>query len=382
MTAPVQPPQWLRGYDRRWLRADLLAALTLWALVVPQAIAYGGIAQMPPEAGLYTAAAGLLAYGLLGTCRQLVVSPTSSTAAISAALVAPLAGGDAARYATMISLLAIMVGFALILLGVLRMGFVSRFIAAGTQVGFMFGLGLTIIVGQLPDLLGVPHSDGDVFAQLEGVLSHLDEVSGWTIAIGLGGLIALVGTRRISPAAPGALLVVVGGILLVALLGLTDDVAVLGEIEAGRLTLALPDVGRGDIAALLPGALAIAIIGYAESATVAEELAENHGYEVEPDRELRAIGSANILAGLMQGFITGGGASQSAANDSAGGKTQLVSLLVAGLAVLTAVALLPVFRDLPQAVLAAIVINAVGSSMSTRWRACSGCSATASCSHW
>jgi sulfate permease, SulP family len=351
---------WLRHYRRAWLGGDVVAALTTWALVVPQAIAYAQIAGLPPQAGLFAAFAGLLGYGLFGTCRQLVVSPTSSTAAISAAIVAPVALGDATRYADLSAFLAMLVGVVLIALGLLRMRFVSRFIAAGVQVGFMFGLGLTIIVGQLPKLLGVPAGQGDFFGQAGDVAGRLGDVNLWTAAIGLGSLAVLLGLKRVAPGVPAALLVVVGGIAVVAVADLTArGVEVIGAVDGAFPLPAVPRVGWDELVGLLPGAIAVAIIGYAESATVAESMANEHGYDVEPDRELRATGIANILSGLFQGFITGGGASQSAANDRAGANTQLVSLLVSGLTVVTAVALLPLFRDLPQAALGAVVISAV-----------------------
>jgi sulfate permease, SulP family len=351
---------WLGHYRRDWLRGDLVAALTTWALVVPQAIAYAQIAQLPPQAGLFAAFAGLLGYALFGSSRQLVVSPTSATAAISAALVAPVALGDAARFGELSAALAILVGVALVALGVLRMGFVSRFISAAVQAGFMFGLGLTIIVGQVPALLGVSKGEGDFFPQLWHLLGRLGDVNGWTAAVGLGSLALLLGLKRVAPGVPAALGVVVAGIVVVALGGLADrGVDVIGEIEGAVPVPALPSVGWDELLALLPGALAIAVIGYAETATVGESLADEHGYSIQPDRELTATGLANVLSGLFQGFITGGGASQSAANDRAGAQTQLVSLVVSGLTVLTAVALLPLFRDLPQAALAAIVISAV-----------------------
>ena len=351
---------WLRHYRRAWLRGDLVAALTTWALVVPQAIAYAQIAGLPPQAGLFAAFAGLLGYGLFGTCRQLIVSPTSSTAAISAAIVAPVALGDPERYAAASAALAMLVGVVLIALGLLRMGFVSRFISAGVQVGFMFGLGLTIIVGQLPKLLGVPPGDGTFFGQAADLLGHLGDTNGWTAAIGLGSLAVLLGLKRVAPAVPAALAVVVAGIALVALFDLSArGVEVIGSVDGGVPLPAIPSVSWHDLLGLLPGAVAVAIIGYAESATVAESMGTEHGYDVEPDRELRAVGIANILSGLFQGFITGGGASQTAANDRAGAQTQLVSLLVAGLTVVTTIALLPLFRDLPQAALGAVVISAV-----------------------
>lgn len=351
---------WLHTYRREWLRSDVIAAATLWALVVPQSIAYSQIAGLPPEAGLFATFAGLLGYGLLGTSRQLVVSPTSSTAAISAALIAPIAAGQAARYGALSAALAIMVGGALILLAYLNMGFISRFIAAGVQVGFMFGLGLTIIVGQLPKLFGIPGSEGDFFPQLNHLVDHLGDLNGWTVVLGFGSLAALLLLRRLLPVAPAALLCVIVGIVLVAALDLdSHGVAVMGSIDGAAPKLVLPFIELHDLKLLLPGALAIAVIGYAESASVAQNLADEHRQEIRPNQELMAIGGANLLSGLFQGFITGGGASQSAANDRAGAKTQLVSFIVSGLTVLTAIALLPLFKDLPQAVLGAIVISAV-----------------------
>ena len=315
---------WLRHYRRAWLRGDVVAALTTWALVVPQAIAYGQIAGLPPQAGLFAAFAGLLGYGLFGTCRQLIVSPTSSTAAISAAIVAPVALGDPERYAVASAALALLVGVVLIGLGLLRMG------------------------------------DGDFFGQAADLLGRLGDTNPWTAAIGLGSLAALLGLKRVAPAVPAALAVVAAGIALVALGDLTSrGVEVIGSIEGAFPVPAIPWLGWHDLLGLLPGAAAVAIIGYAESATVAESMANEHGDDVDPDHELRAVGIANILSGLFQGFITGGGASQTAANDRAGAQTQLVSLLVAGLTVVTAIALLPLFRDLPQAALGAVVISAV-----------------------
>jgi high affinity sulfate transporter 1 len=352
--------EWLRHYRRAWLRGDVVAALTTWALVVPQAIAYAQIAGLPPQTGLFAAFAGLLGYGLFGTCRQLIVSPTSSTAAISAAIVAPVALGDPERFAAASAALAMLVGVVLIGLGQLRMGFVSRFISAGVQVGFMFGLGLTIIVGQLPKLLGVPAGDGNFFGQAGVLLGHLGDTNPWTAAIGVGSLAVLLGARRARPSLPAALVVVVAGIAVVALGDLdSHGVEVIGAVKGAVPLPRVPSVGWDELVGLLGGAVAVAIIGYAESATVAESMAEEHGYHVTPDRELRAIGIANILSGLFQGFITGGGASQSAANDRAGAQTQLVSLLVSALTVVTAIALLPLFRDLPQATLGAVVISAV-----------------------
>jgi high affinity sulfate transporter 1 len=351
---------WLPHYEPRWLRGDLIAAITSWALIVPQAIAYAEIAGLPPQAGLAAATAGLFAYGLLGTSKQLLVSPTSSTAAISAALVGTIAAGDAARYGSLSAALAILVGVTFIVLGLAKIGFVARFIPTAVQVGFMFGLGLTILTGQLTKILGVPGVSGSFVEEARQLAGSLSATNPPTVVVGVLALAALVLGRRYATGLPIALMVVVAGILAVALFGLeARGVVVIGDVQGGLPTPALPLIPAGDLLALVPGAVAIAVIGCAESLTVAQQFADKHRDEIRPDQELLANGGANALAGLFQGFIVGGGASQSAANDDAGARTQLASILVAGLTLVTMVALLPLFRDLPEAVLGAIVISAV-----------------------
>lgn len=351
---------WLPRYQVSGLPKDVIAAITVWALVVPQAIAYAQIAGLPPQQGLFAAAGGLLGYGLMGTCRQLIVSPTSSTAAISASLVGAIALGDVTKLAPLSSALAILCGVTFVILGVLRLGFVSRFIPAAVQVGFMFGLGMTIIVGQLTKILGVPETSGTFVEQTRALVTHIPDTNLWAVALGVAALALLLGGAHRAPALPWALIVVVGGIVAVALLGLADrGVAVIGLIEGAFPMPAIPAIAPDDLFALVPGAIAIAVVGSAESLTVAQRFAEQHRYEIDPDQELRANGGSNVISGVFQGFIVGGGASQSAAADSAGASTPIVSLMVAALTVLTSVALLPLFQDLPQPVLGAIVISAV-----------------------
>jgi MFS superfamily sulfate permease-like transporter len=237
--------------------------LSLWALVVPQAIAYAQIAGLPPETGLFATFAALLGYAAFGTSR-----PTSSTAAISAVLVAPYAAQGSSDYLTLSAGLALITGAVLVILGLLKLGFVSRFIATSVQVGFMIGLGLTIMVGQAPKLLGIEAESGDFFAQLWGVVSHLGDTNNWTATIGVLSLAGMFGLRRYLPAVPAGLVVVIAGILTVSTLGLEARVvAVMGDLEGALPSFVLRAIGWGDFKALVPGALAIAIIGYAESAT-------------------------------------------------------------------------------------------------------------------
>ncbi|MGH2598736.1 MAG: SulP family inorganic anion transporter [Dehalococcoidia bacterium] len=352
--------EWLPNYQRRFLRGDLVAGVSSWALVVPQAVAYGQIAGMPAQAGLAAAFAGPLGYAVLGTSRQLLVSPTSSSALISASVVGEMAGGDVSRFIALTAALAIITGVVLALLGLFRLGFVSQFLAYSVQTGFLFGLGLTILVTQLASVLGVTTSGGNFFPNARSLLENLGEVNGWTAVLGLGGLAVLLLMRRYAPAAPAALIVVLASIVLTAVLGLNDrGVDVVGEIPRGLPALALPDVSGTDILALIPAAIALAVIGYAESASVAQDFASRHHYDIDPDQELVALGGASALAGVFQGFLVAGGASQSVANDRAGAQTQLAGLIVAGLALVTAFALTFLFLDLPQAVLGAIVISAI-----------------------
>jgi sulfate permease, SulP family len=352
---------WLPTYKKDWLRFDLIAGLTVWAVVVPQAIAYAQIAGLPPQAGLFTAFAGALAYALFGTSRQLVVSPMSGSAAVSAAIVAPMTDGDLKRYAGLSALLAIEAGVIFIILGWWKAGFVSQFVAVAVQTGFLFGLGMTIIVGQAAKILGVPGGEGSFFQQLWQLLKKLDDTSGWTLVIGLAGLAAMLAFKRFMPTIPAALVVVAVSILVVTLFNLDDHgVAVVGSISREIPLPALPHgVHFDDLIALFPGAMAVALIGYTETNSVAEQFAEEHKYDIKPNQELVALGAANILAGFFKGFITGGGASQSAANDRAGAKSQISLLTMAVLIALTSALLMPIFKNLPIAILGAIVISAV-----------------------
>jgi SulP family sulfate permease len=352
---------WLPTYKRDWLRADIIAGLTVWAVVVPQAIAYAQIAGLPPQAGLFTAFAGALAYGLFGSSRQLVVSPMSGSAAVSAAIVAPLADSNLERFAGLSALLAIEAGLIFILLGWLKAGFVSQFVAVAVQTGFLFGLGMTIIVGQSFKVLGIAGKDGTFFQQLWHLLKNLDETSGWTAVIGLSGLAALLLFKQFMPAIPAALIVVFAAILIVSIFDLGDHgVAVVGSIDREIPLPALPKgVHLDDFIALFPGALAVAVIGYTETNSVSEQFADEHKYDINSNQELVALGVANIFSGIFKGFITGGGASQSAANDRAGAKTQIALLIMAVLIALTSALLMPIFKNLPLAILGAIVISAV-----------------------
>lgn len=351
---------WLPAYDRRWLRADVFAGLTAWAVIVPQAVAYAQIAGLPAQAALFATPLALLGYAAFGTSRQLAVSATSATAAVSATAVAPLAAGHADRYLALSAALAILCGVVFVLAGLVRLGGLSDFISRPVLTGFLFGLGLVIAAGQLPKLFGVEAGGSGFFGQMWHLLRHLGDATLTTIILGASSLAVLILMKRLAPRIPTALIVVAAGILLTLAFDLADHgVAVVGKVPSALPTPAVPDVGFGEISGLIPAAFGIVLLGYAESISVARGFASKHRYDIRPNQELVALGASNALAGLFQGFVASGGSSQSAASDQAGARTELFAIVAAALTLLTAIALAPLLRDLPEAVLGAIVISAV-----------------------
>ncbi|MBF6620310.1 MAG: SulP family inorganic anion transporter [Patulibacter sp.] len=352
-------PGWIAAYDRAWLRPDLLAGIVIWSVVTPQAVAYAQIAGLPPQAGLMAAPGAMIAYALVGTSRQLMVSATTATAALSAAAIGPLAAGDPARFAALSATLAIVTAVVLVAAGTLRLGAIADLVSKPVMTGFLFGLGLTIAVGQLPTLLGVAAGDGDFFPRVRDLLSALDAVDPATLAVGVGSIAALVVARRLFPVVPPTLLVLVLSIAVSAIFGLDrHEVEVVGEIPHALSDPGLPAIGAGDVVRLVTPALGVLILS-AEAVGVARQLAVKHGYRVDANRDLVGLGAGNLIAGLSAGFVQSGGASQTAAADAAGGRSQLAAIVCAGLLLLTGAFLAPLFEPLPQATLAAIVLVAV-----------------------
>jgi high affinity sulfate transporter 1 len=352
-------PAWLAGYRRAWLRPDLVAGVVVWSVVVPQAVAYAQIAGLPPSAGLVAAPGALIAYALLGTSRTLIVSATTATSALSAAAVGPLAHADTARFAALSATLAIVSAAVLAAAGVLRLGGVMDLVSKPVMTGFLFGLGLFVALGQLPKLFGVPGGTGTFFPRLWTLLGQLDDAKGWTLAVGLGSLALLIALGRLAPKVPATLAVLVAATLISALLNLRDHgVEVVGELPSAFPHIAWPDAHWADVVDLIAPAFGVMILT-AEAVSVSRTLADQAGYRLDANRDLVALGGSNLLAGVSHGFVQSGGASQTMANERAGGKTQLASLVAAGLILLTGAFLAPLFEDLPQATLAAIVIVAI-----------------------
>ena len=352
--------EWLPKYQRRWLRPDAISALAVWALLVPQAIAYASLAGLPPEAGLAAAALPLLLYAALGTTRQLTVGPGSTIAILVAATVGPLAAGDGSSYAALAATLALLVGGILIAAGVARLGRISDFFAKPVLAGFVGGLALVIAVGQAPKLFGIEGGGDNFFKALWNLGKDLPDTNPETLAVSAGSFLILYAVSRLAPSAPAALITVIVAIGFVAILDLGErGVAVVGEIPRGLPTPAIPRIGLGDISNLLPGAVGIAVIALAESSATARTLAAKHKYEIDANQELIAVGASNLGAGLFQGFAVDASLSRSAGADAAGMKTQVSSLIAFALVLITAVALAPLFRNLADATLAALIIFSV-----------------------
>ena len=350
----------LRGYDTGWLRGDVVAGLTVWAVLVPEALAYASIAGVSPVVGLYAAPGALLLYAAFGSSRHLVVGPMSATAALSAAAVADVAMPNSAGFVAHTAALAITTGLIALVAGLLRLGFLASFISEPVLKGFIIGLALTIVAGQLPDLFGVEGGGGNLFEQLWRLLSDLDQTSVTTLAVGLASLTLVLGLRRFAPAVPGSLVAVLVGIAAVGLLDLdAHGVAIVGQIDSGLPALGTPDVAAADYLALAPAAAAVMLVGFAEGLGAAKTYAARHHYEVDANRELLGLGAANLGSGLSSGMVVNGSLSKTAVNGSAGARSQVSGLVVAALTILTLLFLTGLFENLPQATLAAVVIAAV-----------------------
>ncbi|MFZ0043666.1 MAG: SulP family inorganic anion transporter [Solirubrobacteraceae bacterium] len=350
----------LRGYQRSWLRGDLLSGVTVWAVLVPEALAYASIAGVSPVVGLYAAPGALILYAAFGSSRQLVVGPMAATAALSAATIAALVpvGGD--RFAALTAGLAISTGLAALVSGLLRLGFLASFISAPVLKGFIVGLALTIIIGQVPKLLGIAKGSGDFFQQLWHVISHLGDIDGLTLLVGVVSLAVIIALRRVAPGVPGSLAAVLLGIAAVKLLHLDrHGVDIVGPIKSGLPSFGIPDIRASDIGDLAAGGIGVMLVGFAEGLGAAKTYAAREHEQIDPNRELLGLGGANLASALSSGMVVNGSLSKTAVNASSGARSQLSGLIVAALTIITLLVLTGLFEDLPEATLSAIVIAAV-----------------------
>ncbi|RRR87545.1 SulP family inorganic anion transporter [Streptomyces sp. RP5T] len=351
--------EWVRGYRRGLLRGDVLAGLTVWALIVPESVAYAEIAGVPPQNAFYAAPIALVGYALLGGSRFLVVGATSAAAVLSASTVKGVSGDPGAAVG-LSAALAVIVGAVLVVAGAARLGFLTNFLAEPALVGFLFGMALTIMVRQTGKILGVSSGEGDFFQRLVKLLSQTGDWSWTTIAVGVAAVGSLLLLERLLPRLPASLIVLAAGLILSQALHLSDHgVQTVGRIPAAVPVPHLPGISSADWAELAAGSLGVALVVFAESYSIAGRFARLHGHEVKADREMVAMGAVNLGVGFFRGFAVSGSASRSAAAEGAGGRSPMVSLVAAGLVLLTGAFLTSLFTPLPEAVLGAIVIVAV-----------------------
>jgi sulfate permease, SulP family len=351
---------WLPGYERAWLRGDILAGLTVLALLIPEGMAYAEIAGMPPQTAFYAAPIGLLMYAIFGTSRQLVVAVSAVIATMSAAAIAPLAAAGSPEYAALTAGLAILAGLIAVLAGLFKLGRVASFFSESVLAGFVTGLALTVAIKQVPKLLGFEGGSGNFWERLRHIFTHLDETHLLTLAIGLISIALLFSLENNFHKLPAALIVMLLGIFFSSLFSLEQyGVHVVGEIPAGLVPPKLPGLAPEQWLLLLPGAFGIALVNFAEAYGPARSFASKHGNEIDADQELIGLGAANLGAGLFQGFSIGSSLSKSAANDRAGAKTPVSLIVCAALTVIVALFFTPFFAPLPEAVLAAVVIVAI-----------------------
>jgi high affinity sulfate transporter 1 len=349
-----------RGYQPAWLRGDIIAGLTVWAVLVPEALAYASIAGVSPVVGLYAAPGALLLYALFGSSRQLIVGPMSATAALSASIVATAVVPGADDFTAATAALAICVGVAGLAAALLHLGFLTNFISEPVLKGFIVGLALTIIIGQVPGLLGLPSVSGDFFEKLAGVLRELGDLNVPTAILGLVSLAIVVVLRKVAPVLPGSLIAVAVGIGSVRLLGLdAHGVDIVGAIPAGLAPVGIPDASLDLVGRLAGPAIGVLLIGLAEGLGAAKTYAARTHDDIDPDRELLGLGAANLAAGLSSGMVVNGSLSKTAVNGSAGAKSQVSGLVVAAMTIVTLLFFTGLFEQLPEATLAGVVIAAV-----------------------
>jgi high affinity sulfate transporter 1 len=357
---------WLPRYQRRWLRADAIAGLTLWGLVVPEGMAYAGIAGLQPQAGLYTLVASLLIYALLGTARHLSVQATSATAAllatsVAAAVTAAGAASDPETYAAYAAAFVLVTGAVFLAAGLARLGFITQFLSKPVMDGFVVGLAIFVTVGQVNKLFGVEKPEGNTIEKLVGILRELPQANGTTFVVGATALALLFVLPRLSRSIPGGLVVLFAAIGLSAVLDLegAHAVEVVGSLPQGLPSVSLPDVPLTTVAQMAVTAVGVVLLAYSEALGVAHEFAEKHRYEVDADQELSAHAAVNLVSGLFGGMIASGSMSASAVKESAGARTQVANLVAWAVTLVTLLFLTPLFAPLPEAVLAALIIHAL-----------------------
>jgi SulP family sulfate permease len=346
-------------YDRRWLRADIVAGLTVGAMLVPQSMAYAELAGLAPQSGFFAALLPPVAYALVGTSRHLGVGPEPGTAVLAATSVAALASGDPVRYALLMSALAACVGLFALVAAALRLGFLAQLLSKPVLVGYITGVGLTLLSSQIGKCTGVSITRGDFFSRLWEFAQKRSQIQPITLGVAMLSLAALVALRKKAPRLPGALIVVSLATLAVSALGLDQHgVRLVGAITARLPTPRAPLAPWRDVLALVPAALGIALVGYTDNVLTARSIAAKLGYRIDANQELVALGAVNLSSAVIGGFPVSSSASRTAVPASLGSKTQLVGLVAAAFLLATLLLLAPALARIPQPCLAAVIVAA------------------------
>ena len=353
----------ITSYRREWLAKDIIAGVVLTTLLVPQGMAYAELAGLPPITGLYTSIMCLLGYAVFGPSRILVLGPDSSLGPMIAATILPLAGadGDPKRAIALASMLAILVAAIMIGAAMAKLGFIADLISKPTMIGYMNGLALTILVGQLPKLFGFKVEANGFLGELTGFVKGLanGEAVPAAAMVGIVGIVLILVLQRWLPKVPAVLIMVVLAIAATTVFSLADHgVSLVGVLPKGFPPLTIPHVRLADLGPLFAGALGIALVSLADTISTASAFAARSGQEVHGNQEMTGIGAANLAAGLFQGFPVSTSGSRTAVAERSGAKTQLTGVTGAALIILMIVLVPGLFRNLPQPALAAVVITA------------------------
>jgi high affinity sulfate transporter 1 len=353
---------WIRSYERSWLRGDLIAGVAVAALVVPKNLGYAGIAGVPLQNGLYAAAAGAILYPLFGTSRQISTGPSSGLAAVAASAVAVAGITGTQDVASFVAAITLASGVLFLLLAVLRMGWIAQFLSRAVVTGFLFGAAIDVVIGELPKLTGTKVTGSNPLQELWSWLGSLGDSSLVTVLVSVVALVVVFGVRVIAPKVPGALVLVVGGLLASWLFDLgSHGVALVGEVPRGLPAFQVPatQVLSGHASTVAIAAVALVLIGFSQTAGDARTFAARHRYRIDVNQESVAQGMANVGAGLFEGMPVSTSLSASSLNDHSGARTGLASLTTGVIVLATLLVLAPVFSVLPKPVLAALIIEAV-----------------------
>ena len=351
----------LRSYERSWWWRDLSAGLVLSALLVPAGMGYAEAAGLPAINGLYATIVPLVVYALVGPSRVLVMGPDSSLAPLIFVAVVPLAAGDPDRLVALAAMLSVLAGVLCVLAAIARFGFLAELLSLPVRYGYLNGIALTVIIGQLPRLFGFSVEGDNAVQTARAFVEGLADgrTVGWALVIGVASLATILLLRRLAPMVPGTLVAIVGATLAVVIFDLQDEgIALIGELPQGLPSFAVPDVRLSDLVELLGPALGIAIVAFADTSVLSRTFALRRGEQVDPNRELLALGAVNIGAGLFRGFPVCSSQSRTPVAESAGARTQVTGLVGAGVVTALIVFAPGLFRDLPRSALAAVVIAA------------------------